>query len=101
MNWHVQDGKLSAEFNGSGNSAKQGEIWLARFIREATTVIPAGENNGKTLKNHHIVTDLQYLGPYSWRTISIDAPKNQNQGCALFIQAKNLGPIQTASYCPE
>lgn len=101
INWQVQDGKLNAEFIGRGNSAKQGGIWLARFIREATTVIPAGENNGKTLKNHHIVTELQYLGPFSGHTISIDAPKNQNQGCALFIQSRNLGSVQTAVYCPE
>lgn len=98
IHWSEKNGELTAQLDHEKDI--ESEVWLARFIRHASTRVPAGENKGKTLKNHHIVTELRHLAPASADAVSIKKPENQNEGCAIFIQSKIQGPIVTAAYCP-
>lgn len=81
-----------------GEVPKDANVWVARFIEEATTEITGGENAGKVLTNHNIVTHVQ---PVPNRNIVVVQPeKMEGKGCALVVQAANLGKVLAASYCP-
>lgn len=44
------------------NGAKGANVYLALFDRRHATKIPRGENEGKTLTNHHVVREWKKLG---------------------------------------
>ena len=82
------------------------EVVLVRFKRREETKIRAGENRGKVLVNHHIVTGFTKLGP-----LVLDAdplvfdtdPDPSDGGCAVLVQARAgglPGPILGAALCP-
>jgi len=94
------------------------QAWLAIFHIEKVTPITGGENNRKTLTNHHIVTDLIPIG----RTIreirkrdavagadnnaspllladQVEVTLEEGQGCAVIVQNELPGPVFAAGYC--
>jgi hypothetical protein len=93
------DGELRAHFS-SGHEFPA-EIFQANLIDHARTPVAAGENNGKFLDNHNIVTKLWHLG--SLRDAALEAvplkPKEPDHGCAVIVQEPS-GRIVGAAYCP-
>lgn len=80
------------------------EVWLARFIAARTTDVRAGENNGKSLTNHHVVTELRRIGAWSGGAARVDLPEVElapGEGCAILVQDGRPGPILGAARCPE
>lgn len=77
------------------------EVWLVRFITEHTTQVLRGENHGKELTNHHIVTGLETLGVWSGGAaqFSADYPA-AGEGCAILVQSAALAPVLAAAACP-
>ena len=78
-------------------------LWLVGFERSHVTRVQAGENKGKTLANHHVVTALQQVGSWTGGPMSLAVePTNDgpNRGCAILAQEANQGPILAAAYCP-
>lgn len=76
-------------------------LWLAVFDKAKTTVVRAGENQGKTLTNHHIVSALRPLGPVTGASMTIADPGlAPGQGCAVIVQSATLRPVLGAAYCP-
>ena len=97
---------ISAEGAGlaialDGQPGDAADLILVRFIAEHVTEVPRGENHGKTLVNHHIVTVVESLG--SWAggaaAFTADAPR-AGEGCALLVQAEGQGAILAAAPCP-
>ena len=91
-------GALSAEI--AGTPPRRSAIWLVRFIDSHTTDVLRGENKGKTLTNHHIVTHVEKLqewhgGPASF---AIDPPP-PGEGCALLVQDALSGRVAGAALC--
>ena len=87
-----------------GDLPAGGTVWLARFKRAKVTDVVAGENKGKTLANHNIVTELRAIGDWSGRASSIELAKPglaADEGCAILVQNADLGPFLGAAYCPE
>lgn len=81
-----------------------GFIWLVRFIRERTTDVLRGENNGKTLTSHNIVTELLPVGQWDGTPTSFDISfpgETAEEGCAVLVQARGQGPILGAALCPR
>ncbi len=71
-------------------------IFAALYQKEATTPVPAGENAGKTLKEHFVVRELAgprlYRGerPVNETTFDLDLPEGLAPsacGVAVFVQA--------------
>lgn len=82
-----------------GQLPANAEVWLARFVKEATTEITGGENAGKVLKNHNIVTHVQPLATHN--VVVIEPERAPGKGCALIVQEENLGKVLGAAYCPS
>ena len=86
-----------------GEAKPGGGIWFVRFIREQTTRVPRGENHGKTLTNHNIVTELKRIGDWTGAPVSVTVPAGlaDGQSCAILVQGENHGPIKGAAACPS
>ena len=88
----------------AGNGAARGGVWLVRFRKTATTRVRAGENRGKTLVNHNIVTEMRRIGEWEGarRALVVPAPAAEaGAGCAVIVQAAGPGPVLGAALCPE
>ncbi len=82
----------------------QGVVWLVRFLNQRSTKILRGENKGKTLTNHHIVTELRRIGAWSGAPLTLELPELRlaaGEGCAVLVQADGQGPILGAAICPR
>ena len=84
------------------DSARDAEAVLVTFIRSIATRVGGGENNGRTLAESHVVTDVMPLGPIlgSEAVFSAAAPRGDHLGCALLVEKKAGGAILGAQYCP-
>ena len=87
-----------------GPVAETAAIWLVRFDRANTTKVRAGENKGKLLTNHHVVTGLRQIGDWRGEKASLDVPDlglRADEGCAILVQRDRQGPILGAAACPK
>ena len=100
------DGGLSVAVDGPAieiASTGPAALWLVRFERARVTRVKAGENKDKTLTNHHVVTGLTRIGPWSGRTMAVhlaDVALSPNEGCTVLVQDDHQGPILGAAPCP-
>jgi hypothetical protein len=104
------DGGLSVAVEGPATgpateiaSTGPAALWLVRFERARVTRVKAGENKDKTLTNHHVVTGLTRIGPWSGKATAIrlaDIALSPDEGCAVLVQDDHQGPILGAAPCP-
>lgn len=85
-----------------GEAGEPAHLVQVDFIHAARTPVTAGENHGKFLENHHIVTQLQPLGEYASSRVerALAAPAGKATGCAVLVQSAS-GRILGAAYCPR
>ena len=86
-----------------GATSEPSAVWYVRFIKAKTTEVLAGENKGKTLTSHNIVTELRRLGDWNGQMTTLelsDVALDDNHGCAVIVQSESLGPILGAAVCP-
>lgn len=86
-----------------GSPAGPAPVWLARFERAHVTQVKAGENKGKTLTNHHVVTGMERIGTWSGTAMTATVPGvslNAGEGCAVLVQSEAQGPILGVALCP-
>jgi hypothetical protein len=96
----VRDGGGAATLAGAGREAAT--VWLVRYRRSETTRVAAGENKGKTLKNHNIVTGIERVGEWRGSPVSIAIPGlalGPDEGCAILVQDDRPGPVLGAGLC--
>ena len=111
----LDTGKTELRVSGAERLAdrhadRAGDIWLVRFKLREETKVRAGENRGKVLMNHHIVTGMTHLGAWGFDTSSAILDTSSrifdpvapglDEGCAVLIQARGQGPILGAAMCP-
>ena len=92
-------GGMRVSVDGSG----EGQVWLVQFLRERTTVIPRGENHGKSLTNHNVVTGVRLIADFTGARETVDVPDalaTHDVGCAVIVQRENQGAILGAGVCP-
>ncbi|MDE0060295.1 MAG: DUF1223 domain-containing protein [Defluviicoccus sp.] len=97
----AQGGGLRVSLKGGPDRA--GGVWLVSFLRREATRVLRGENHGKLLVNHNIVTEMRRIGEWDGkeRTIDVAAVANdEKRGCAVLVQAGAAGPILGAAHCP-
>ena len=95
-------GGLAVTIEGEAGATSQ--VWLASFQRNGTTDVSAGENKGKRLVNHNVVTELRQIGEWQGQSLTLELPElrlGPNEGCAVFVQDRELGPILGAAACPH
>jgi len=84
-------------------SVANAKVWLVRFLKSTTTEITSGENKGKVLSNHHVVTSKDSLGSFpkndSTQFIA-SVHSDPNMGCAVLVQDDFHSPILAAARCP-
>lgn len=101
---HVEsDGSDALNVQIEGTTTQAASVWMVQFHRNIETKVRSGENKGKTLVSHHIVTQLQKIGNWSGSSLSLraSAPSAASgMGCAILIQQGPGTPILGASYCP-
>jgi hypothetical protein len=79
-------------------------VWLANYDLKHTTEVTGGENNGKTLANYNVVTELRKIGAWQNGHVKLTVPGvvlGENQGCAVFVQSERLGRVLGAARCPR
>ena len=87
-----------------GDAPDEAAVWLASYDLEHTTEVTGGENHGKTLTNHNVVTALRKIGEWRRGRLELTVPGvtlGENQGCAVFVQTEGLGQILGAAKCPR
>jgi len=97
------DGVKGVRVGLSGKSATPGSVWLVRYIKQKETRVKSGENKGKALLSHNIVTGFSKIGHWSGKADAIAVPDfrlNEGEGCAVLIQDNNHGPMLGAAPCP-
>lgn len=96
----IKDNRFSFTIGGSDDG---GNAFLVTFKKHATTDIPRGENAGRTFEETNIVTGVRPLGVVLKRGAEISAtpPADEDEGCALIVQAPRQARIIAAAYCPE
>ncbi len=87
-----------------GAAGETAAVWLVLYERENTTEVRRGENRGKTLVNHNVVTELRHIGELRGSATRIeleDLRLAENQGCAVLVQSARPGPVLAAASCPQ
>ena len=98
---HRSEGGFAVSLDGAATESST--VWFVRYIKAQTTEVLAGENKGKTLISHNIVTELRRLGDWKGQMTTLeltDIAIDDNQGCAVIVQSESLGPILGAAVCP-
>lgn len=98
---NTADGDLTVTIDGPPRTPAA--VWLARFERAYVTRVKAGENKGKTLTNHHVVTGLERIATWSGSAMTAMVPGvslDPGEGCAVIVQSDAQGPILGAAECP-
>ena len=86
----------------SGSANEPVKLWLARFLKQVRTQVEGGENKGKYLENHHVVTALEPLGEWAGQPLTLSLPETEassNAGCAVIAQTTD-DRVLGAAYCP-
>lgn len=81
-----------------------GSVWLVRFIESRETRVRSGENKGKALLSHNVVTEMRKIGAWSGRAATIDVKGftlADGEGCAVLVQDDRQGPVLGAAPCPS
>lgn len=100
--WEIElaqaaDGSWDAHVRSAGGEA---DVAVVQFLRQATTEVTRGENKGKTLVNHNIVTSLVSHGqPEAGDSFKLGV-SDELQGCALIVQRPDQGVVLGAWRCP-
>ena len=80
-----------------------GEVALVRFIERTETEITGGENRGRVLVNHRVVTAVEPLGsiaPDGSLTAHVEAPRDAGRGCAVLVRHGERRARLAGRLCP-
>ncbi len=85
-----------------GREPGMASVWLVFFDRIHVTKIRRGENRGVKLNNYNVVRMMKKIGEWKGQrlalTISAEELKDhKGQGCAVFLQSAQKGPILGAA----
>jgi len=77
-------------------------ITLVYYTDSVTTEVTGGENNGKTVVNHHVVTQMSRLGEIALTGDMIYQflRPGAEEGCVVLVQEGALTPVYAAAVCP-
>lgn len=91
-------GKLKVWARPTGRLPRDMKVQLVRYRPSATVAIKRGENAGKTITYHNIVTDWRTVADWDGRdelNLALDVPGSDK--VAVLVQADGYGPILAAA----
>lgn len=97
------DGSHVRTVSLKGKVKSSGSVWLVRYIKSKETRVRSGENKGKSLLSHNIVTQVRKIGAWTGKAQEIgvkDFTLADGEGCAVLVQDERQGPIIGAAPCP-
>ncbi len=98
-NWQIH-----VKNNNVGPATRGAEVWLVRYLKSVDTKITAGENKGRHVQNHHVVTSVESLGSVPLteedEVLYASVDSDPNTSCAILIQNDFHSPILAAARCP-
>ncbi len=85
-----------------GRQPGHAAIWIAYYDPLHQTKIRRGENRGVKLDNYNVVRVLKKIGEWRGQRVALTIPaveikKHKGQGCAVFLQSAQKGPILGAA----
>ena len=97
----LEGGRLRAVVTAVAG-AQGANVYLALFDRRHATKVPRGENEGKTLTNHHVVREWKKLGKLEGEkaefAVAATGEKGEKRsGAAVLVQQGKGGPILGAA----
>ncbi len=101
---HVQTADtnfLNVRVAGTGGGSAS--VWMVLFHRTIETKVRSGENKGKNLTSHHIVTKLHKIADWTGSSLAVRVmgpAEPAGMGCAILVQQAPGTPILGAAYCP-
>jgi hypothetical protein len=93
------DGRLAVHVD-AGTPPEPASVWLVGFDREQTTRVLHGENEGRTLKDYHVVRSLREIGTWNGAALDIDVAGSAASGdgsVAVLVQLRGTGRIVGAA----
>ena len=75
------------------------QLYYVVYWLEKTTIIPSGENKGKTLTSSNIVKKFG-ARPATERQLTLPVFDANEQGCAVWVQKPGHGAVVAAARCP-
>ncbi|MGF1640898.1 MAG: DUF1223 domain-containing protein [Rhodospirillales bacterium] len=86
---------------GGGTTGEEATIWLVLFDRDHATRVSRGENRGRTVRNHNVVRQFTEIGVWSGELLTVTATMpagdDAGDGCAVIVQAQQVGRILGAA----
>jgi hypothetical protein len=96
---HVNERNISIDL--SNVMAPQLDVMLIAYVREASTVIPRGENAGRTLQEFNIVRDIKHFNTTDNETMQFNVPRSALPSdathIAVLVQRPNQGVMLAAT----
>lgn len=90
--------RLVAEIAPGDPSATTGQITMVWFTRAERVAIRAGENQGREITYHNVVTGWSDLGAWRGQPVALTTPKPMAaDGVVVFVQGGRGGPILGAA----
>ena len=90
-----KNGVLSIKVDADPEMASKGKggtLYMVSYKREVSVAIKRGENRGRAVTYHNVVTDMRPIGMWYGKALNIELPlkemqKQGHEGCALLLQA--------------
>ena len=81
-----------------GLKVDRATLWMALFARKKAVRVRRGENRGRFLTYHNVVSELSPIGRWTGEQMVLKLPKKQimqrgADGCAILLQNGDGGPI--------
>ncbi len=96
------DHSLGIDITGDAGDAAAATVWLVQLIPSARTRVKSGENMGKALLSHNIVTAVTRVGDWRGEPLAIRMPPGllpAGRSCAVVVQTPHPGPVLGAANC--
>lgn len=93
-----EDGMLKAQIT-PGEMVRPCTVWIAKYTLAETVAIERGENAGRELTYHNVVTSLDRIGDWDGtgsQTVMLPQPE-AGEGVAVWLQDGPGGPILAAA----
>lgn len=107
---HYMDDRMRVEVRGDGGDVHKANLVIVYYKESSQVPIKRGENAGKTLTYVNAVIDVQTIGMWDGKAMTVDIPETEfgamkADGCAVLLQSTTQGgfpgPIIGAAILPR
>lgn len=98
----VAEGGMLKAVLDAASAPERCTVWIASYDRQEKVTIRRGENAGKTITYHNVVTKLMRVGTWDGTTQQIALPQpGAGEGIAVWLQDDRTGQVLAARFVEE